>query len=35
MFTDTIDEDMTNYNEMDAWPSLLDEFVEDFREKNE
>lgn len=28
MFTETIAADLSNYNAVDAWPSLLDEFVE-------
>lgn len=33
LFTRTIKEDLSNYNEMEAWPSLLDEFVEEQREQ--
>ncbi|EGD76752.1 Dcun1d3 protein [Salpingoeca rosetta] len=28
VFTETIDKDCTNYDAMEAWPSLLDEYVE-------
>jgi hypothetical protein len=31
-FSNTILPDMSNYDENDAWPLLLDEFVEDVRE---
>lgn len=31
VFTQTIDKDCSNYDFMDAWPSLLDEFVQHIR----
>lgn len=33
VFTQTIDSECNNYDPMEAWPSLLDEFVEDLRGK--
>lgn len=33
LFTRTIKDDYSNYDEMEAWPSLLDEFVEDERQR--
>ena len=33
LFTRTIAADYSNYDEMEAWPSLLDEFVEEERER--
>eukprot|EP00730_Choanoeca_flexa_P013333 TRINITY_DN5208_c0_g1_i2.p1 TRINITY_DN5208_c0_g1~~TRINITY_DN5208_c0_g1_i2.p1 ORF type:complete len:186 (+),score=31.17 TRINITY_DN5208_c0_g1_i2:152-709(+) len=33
-FTDTVDEACSNYSDEEAWPSLLDEFVEYVQEKH-
>ena len=33
-FSNDVDDDMSNFDEDGAWPVMIDEFVEHYREKN-